>query len=114
HQVAHNAEVIFGQLRDVKDKLLSAEVRQESIPEIAAGPAHRSRMHPGAANAGEDANTVWRQNLPPLGKGMIADQIVEHVVTLIGLGEIFLGVIDHVVGADRFYKIDIARAANGG
>ena len=43
---------------------------------------------------------------------MVADQIVDHVVMLIGLGEIFFGVIDHVIGADRFHKIDIARAAN--
>ena len=43
---------------------------------------------------------------------MVADQIINHVVTLIGLGEIFFGVIDHVIGADRFHKIDIARAAN--
>ena len=31
---------------------------------------------------------------------MVADQIVDHVVMLIGLGEIFFGVIDHVIGAD--------------
>ncbi len=45
---------------------------------------------------------------------MVADQIIDHVVTLISLGKIFLGVIDRVVSADRFHQIDIARAANGG
>src|SRR5437868_14584826 len=45
---------------------------------------------------------------------MVADQIVDHVVTLIGLGKILLDVIDHVIGADRLHKIDIARAANTG
>ena len=30
------------------------------------------------------------------------------------LGEIFFGVINHVIGADRADKIDIARAANAG
>src|SRR2546423_15583533 len=45
---------------------------------------------------------------------MVPDQIVDHVVTLIGLSKIFFCVIDHAIGADRFHKIDIARAANSG
>ena len=43
---------------------------------------------------------------------MVPNQIKDHVVTLIGLGKIFFRVINHVIGADRFHKIDIARAAN--
>jgi len=31
---------------------------------------------------------------------MVPDQIVDHVVTLISLRKIFLGVIDHAIGAD--------------
>ena len=69
-------------------------------------------MKSGSADSGEHANAVGRQDLPALGERMVADQIVDHVVTLIGLGKIFLGVIDHVISADRFHKIDIARAAN--
>ena len=45
---------------------------------------------------------------------MVADQIIDHVVTLISLRKIFLGVIDHAISANRFHKIDIARAANAG
>src|SRR3989441_12642519 len=43
---------------------------------------------------------------------MVPDQIVDHVVTLIGLSKIFFCVIDNAIGTDRFHKIDIARAAD--
>src|SRR5438876_12438846 len=43
---------------------------------------------------------------------MVPDQIVDHVVTLIGLSKIFFCVINTTVGADRFHKIDTARAAD--
>src|SRR5438552_511390 len=45
---------------------------------------------------------------------MIADQIENEIVTLIRLGEIFFRVVDHVIGADRPNKIDIASAADAG
>src|SRR5207244_3475956 len=45
---------------------------------------------------------------------MVSDQIVDHVVTLVGLSKILFCVIDNAIGADRFDKIDIARAANAG
>src|SRR5438270_12748088 len=43
---------------------------------------------------------------------MVANVIEDHVITLVAPGEIFFGVIDHVIGADRSDKIDIPRAAN--
>src|SRR5439155_9216559 len=43
---------------------------------------------------------------------MVPDQIVDQIVTLIGLSKIFFCVIDNAIGADRFHKIDIARAAD--
>src|SRR5215471_18136425 len=43
---------------------------------------------------------------------MIADQVVDHVVTLVGLGEIFFRIIDHVIGADRSNQIDISSATD--
>src|SRR5437588_8836989 len=43
---------------------------------------------------------------------MVPDQIVDHVITLIGLRKIFFCVIDNAIGADRFHKIDITRAAD--
>src|SRR3984893_9822402 len=43
---------------------------------------------------------------------MVADQIIDHVVTLISLSKIFFCVIDNAISADRFHKIDIARAAD--
>ena len=45
---------------------------------------------------------------------MVSDKIEDQVVTLVALGEIFLGVIDHVVRADGSDKIDIPRAADAG
>src|SRR5207237_2554619 len=69
-------------------------------------------MKSGAADSGEHANAVGRQDLPALGERMVADQIIDHVVMLIRLRKIFPGVIDHVIGADRFHKIDIPRAAD--
>src|SRR5207249_2802103 len=71
-------------------------------------------MKSGAPDSGEHTNAVGRQDLPALGERMITDQIVDHVITLIGPGKIFLGVIDHVINSDRADKIDIARAANAG
>ena len=43
---------------------------------------------------------------------MVANVIEDHVVTLVALGEIFFGVIDYVIGANRSDKIEIPRAAN--
>ena len=57
-------------------------------------------MKPGSADSGENANAIGRQDLAAFGKGMVADQIVEQVVTLIGLGKIFLGIIDDVIRPD--------------
>ena len=43
-----------------------------------------------------------------------ANIVEDHIVLLVTLREIFFCVIDHVAGAERFHKIDIARAANTG
>ena len=45
---------------------------------------------------------------------MISHIVEHHVVTFRALGEILFGVIDYVIGTERFDKIDIARAANAG
>ena len=45
---------------------------------------------------------------------MISHIIENHIVTFLALGEIFFGVIDYVVGAERADKIEIARAADAG
>src|SRR5438874_11996070 len=43
---------------------------------------------------------------------MVANEIEDQVVTLIGLRKIFFSVIDHVIGADGANKIDIPRATD--
>src|SRR5258707_8210530 len=63
-------------------------------------------------NSGEHANAVRFQNVSAFRERMVPDQIVDHVVTLIGLSKIFFCVIDNAIGADRFHKIDITRAAD--
>src|ERR1700726_539237 len=45
---------------------------------------------------------------------MVTNQIEDQIVPLVAFGEIFLGVIDHMIGADRTDKIDISRTANAG
>ena len=45
---------------------------------------------------------------------MVPNEVEDQIVTLISLGKIFFRVINHVVGADRSDKIDIARAAHAG
>ena len=45
---------------------------------------------------------------------MISHIIEHHVVTFRALGEIFFGIIDDMIGTERFHKIDIPRAANAG
>src|SRR5438105_11176451 len=82
--------------------------------EISKNASPRFGMKSGAADSGEHTNAVGRQDLPALGERMIADQIINHVVMLIRLRKIFPGVIDHVISADRFHQIDVARAANAG
>jgi hypothetical protein len=39
HEVAQKIQIAFGQLRDVKDKLLIGKVGQESVPKISANSA---------------------------------------------------------------------------
>src|SRR5438552_2725222 len=82
--------------------------------EIPKNASPRFGMKSGAADSGEHANAVGRQDLPALGERMVADQIIDHVVMLVSLRKIFLGVIDHMISADRFHKIDIVSAANAG
>src|SRR6266404_8399834 len=43
---------------------------------------------------------------------MVGNVIEDHVVTLVALGEIFIRVINDVIGADGSDKIDIPCAAN--
>jgi len=43
---------------------------------------------------------------------MVPDQIVDHVVTLIGLSKIFFCIIDNAIGADRFTRSTLARATD--
>jgi hypothetical protein len=58
HEVAQNIQISFGQLRDVKDKLLIGKVGEESVPKISPNSAQRSRMNSGSADSGEHANAV--------------------------------------------------------
>ena len=44
---------------------------------------------------------------------MIVDVIEEQVVALLALGEVFFGVVDDVIGAERPRDLHVARAANG-
>ena len=43
---------------------------------------------------------------------MVPDEVEDQIVTLIGLSEIFFGVVDHVIGADGTNKIDMSALLN--
>src|SRR5438270_4935534 len=45
---------------------------------------------------------------------MVTNEIEDQVVTLGAVREIFLSVVNHVIGSDGADKIDIARATNTG
>src|SRR5947207_15881166 len=45
---------------------------------------------------------------------MVTNEIEDQVVTFGPIGEIFFGIINHVIGSDRADKLDVARAANAG
>src|SRR4029453_16710933 len=112
HEVAQNIQIVFGQFCDVKGKLLIGKVGQKSVPEIPTNMPQHSRVYSGTSNSSEDTNAVGFQNPSAFGERMVANQVVDHVVMLIRLGEIFFGVIDYAIRSDRFHQIDISRAAN--
>src|SRR5438309_9014077 len=45
---------------------------------------------------------------------MIPNKVEDQIITLIGFSEIFVGVVDHVICADRAYQIEIPRTTYAG
>src|SRR5438552_10390365 len=112
HEIGEDQHVRFVELCDVGNEFLPGEPRPEISIELTKQTRRETFVPSRSAEAGHDADAVRIQDAPALGERMIPDKIVDEIVTLFAPGEIFLGIIDHVVGADRSHKVDIARAAN--
>src|SRR5262245_23419187 len=69
-------------------------------------------MPSSSADSGENADAIVNERVLTLRERVVLNVVENYVVMLITLGEIFLRVIDHPIGADRFHKIDIAGAAD--
>ncbi len=54
------------------------------------------------------------ENAAPFRKRTVIDEIVDHVVTLIALGEVLFRVINHVIGTERSDEVQVSRATYAG
>ena len=113
HKVAQDIEVLLVQVRQKHVELLAHEGRkQERFDRARHGPDPAAFVRSAAAD--QDADTLGFQGALESEQRLGADVVENEVITRPALGEIFLCVINHLVGAERQNQWHILRAANAG
>src|SRR4029077_18333285 len=67
-----------------------------------------------SSDPGHDTDAIGIQDPPAFGERMVPDKVINQIVSLIGLGEIFFRVVDHVICPDRADHLEISRATHAG
>src|SRR5207245_11314513 len=88
-QIAQNAEVLFVNVDAKHDKLLLRKFRTKSGGERASQIEQRLLVHSGTAYPGQYADTARLENTAAFCNRMMVDEIVDSVVTLIAVCELF-------------------------
>ena len=101
HQITKELQVRSVRLGDIALKFLVHKAGSPCSREVPSDPPQLSLVQSCAANPCEDADAAGLQEVAPFGKGMIVDVIEDQVVALLALGEVFFGVVDDVISAER-------------
>ena len=85
-----------------------------SLMKVGSDPSHAPARGAEAVVADEDVHAGRGEGAPRRGEGMVARDVDDDVVALGALGEVVLGVVDDVVGADRSDHLELARRIHAG
>src|SRR4051812_43864231 len=112
--IAQNGEVLFVNVDAKHNELLVPKFRAKRGGELGGQIRIGVLMHSGAADTGQHTNAARFEDAASFRKGMVTDEIVDYVVTLIALGEVLFRVINHVIGPQGSDQVQVLRAANTG